>query len=171
MSDEITRLRKMRQAALDARVLARLLNDTERRDSAAGRASVLCWRIARIATARLRAHPHRAYHSDPGLLEVLVGGLRALLFAAPAIYRKRPMSGLQQELLGLSRVIDDVRALTLSPDLSDTLGRGQVAMRQLLDEIGSRVRSERGSRPELHAEAPVAMPPTATQGTSPYLAL
>ena len=171
MSDEISRLRKMRQAALDARVLARLLNDTERRDSAAGRAGVLCWRIARIPTARLRAHPHRAYHSDPSLLEAVVGSLRALLFAAPAVYRKRPMSCLQRELLGLSRVIGDVRALTLSPDLSDALGRGQAAMRQLLEEIGAKARSERGWRQELQAEAPVAMAPTATQGTSPYLAL
>jgi len=170
MSDEITRLRKMRQVALDVRVLARLLNDTERRDSAAGRAAVLCWRIARIATARLRAHPHRAYHSDPGLLESVMGSLRAVLFAAPAIYRKRPLSGLQRELLGLSRVIDDVRALTLSPDLSDALGRGQVAMRQLLDEISAKVRSERGWRQVL-VEAPVALAPTAAQGTSPYLAL
>jgi hypothetical protein len=99
-----------------------------------------------------------------------LGSLRALLFAAPAIYRKRPMSGLQRELLGLSRVIDDGRALTLSPDLSDALGRGQVTMRQLLDEIGAKARSERGLRHEL-AEAPVAMAPTAGQGASPYLAL
>ena len=171
MTDEISRLRKMRQAALDARLLARLLNDTERRDSAAGRAAVLCWRIARIATARLRAHPHRAYHSDPGLLDAVAGSLRALMFAAPVIYRKRPMSGLQRELLGLARVIDDVRALTLSADLSDALGRGQAAMRQLLAETDAKARSERGWRHDLHAEAPAALAPTAAQGTSTYLAL
>jgi hypothetical protein len=171
MSDEISRLRKMRQTALESRLLARLLNDTARRDSAAGRAAVLSWRIARSATARLRAHPHRPYHSDPGLLEAVVGSLRAVSVGIPALYRKRPINALQRELLRLARVIDDVRALTLSPDLSDTLGRGQVAMRQLLDEVNLKVRSERGWRQELHADAPVDMTPTSAQGASSYLAL
>jgi hypothetical protein len=172
MNDEMSRLRGMRQAALDARVLARLLNDTDRRDSAAGRSGVLCWRIARIATARLRAHPHRSYHRDPGLLEAVVGGLRGLIVGVFAIYRKRPMDALQRELQGLSRVLDDMRSLTLSPDLSDTLGRGQVAMRHLLGEIGNKARIEGGSRQqELHTKPRVAMTSAVTPGTSPYLAL
>jgi hypothetical protein len=172
MNDEINRLRGMRQAALDARVLARVLNDTDRRDSAVGRSGVLCWRIARIATARLRAHPHRAYHRDPGLLEAVVGGFRGLIVGVLAMYRKRPMAALQRELQGLSRVLDDVRSLTLSPDLSDSLGRGQVAMRQLLSEIGNKARMEGGSRQQnLRTETPVAMAPTAARASSPYLAL
>lgn len=171
MTDEISRLRGMRQAALDARVLARVLNDTDRRDSAAGRSSVLCWRIARIATARLRAQPHRAHQRDPGLLEAFAGGVRGLVVGVLAIYRKRPLDALQRELQGLSRVLDDVRSLTLTPDLSDALGRGQLAMRQLLGEVGLKARIEGGSRPDLHSEAPVAMTQTVAQGTFPYLAL
>lgn len=171
MSNEIGRLRKLRQTALDTRVLAQLLHDAEHRDSAAARAAVLCWRIARTATAQLRAHPHQAFHSDPGLLEAAVGLLRALRAAIPALYRKRPFSALQAELLGLTRVLDDVRALTLSPDLSDALGRSQAIMRHLMDEIGAGARGERGWRPELQGDAPLAMAPNAAQASSPYLAL
>ncbi len=40
-----------------------------------------------------------------------------------------------QQLQAVAREVDDVRALTWSPELSDALGRMQIQMRRLANEL------------------------------------
>jgi hypothetical protein len=167
MTDEIKRLRGMRKAALEARALCRVLDHTGRRDSAQARAGLLCWRIARIATGRLRADPTTPDEGIPSRRWVL----RAVGSGLIAVQRQRRLGALLRELRSLSRVLDDTRALTLSPDLSDSLGRAQLHMRQLVDEIAAKARFEIGARWDSAATASGSIGGTSAPGTSPYLAL
>jgi hypothetical protein len=88
-----------------------------------------------------------------------------------AAQRGRRMGALLRELKSLSRVLDDTRALTLSPDLSDALGRVQVHMRQLMDEIAAKARFELGARQDSVAAATGSIDRASAPSASPYLAL
>jgi hypothetical protein len=165
MKDEISRLRGMREAALEARALSRVLDNTGRRDSAQARSALLCWRIVRIATGRLRAHPYTSHESipSPALPRTLMTGFIAA-------QRRRRMGALLGQLQSLCRVLDDTRALTLSPDLSDALGRVQAYMRPLVEEIAAKARLEIGGRQD-SAAATESSDRSSAPSTSPYLAL
>jgi hypothetical protein len=142
---EVLRLRRLRNVALRARALAKVLNS----DSAEGqflftRSAVICWTIARVATGRLRAHPYLSFQQGPSRLRHLADGLIASLVALHARRQNRALSIYAQQLQTVAREVDDVRALTWSPELSDALGRMQIQMRRLANEIDLGALTETG---------------------------
>jgi hypothetical protein len=133
---EVLRLRKLRKVALRARAFGKSFDSNpEARDSVFARGSVLCWTIARIATGRLRSHPYLSYQKDHGDLAGLTDSVVAAASAAAAQRRHRELDVFAEQLQAVSREVDDVRSVSLSPDLSDALGRMQIQMRMLLGEL------------------------------------
>jgi hypothetical protein len=133
---EVARLRELRNVALRVRALAKGLDgDPTVEDSIFKRSAVLCWNIARIATGRLRAHPYLRYQKGPGLVRRWSDRIGASASAMLARYQGRSLIVHAAELQLLARELDDARALTWSPDLSDALGRAQWRMRRLAGEL------------------------------------
>jgi hypothetical protein len=132
---EVVRLRKLRNAALRARALANGL------DSGCGellfsKSAVTCWGIARFVTGYLRAHPNVSCQKGPSQLRDRLDQLSASALVLVVRRRRRRVSLLADQLRHAARELDDVRALTRSPELSDALARLQGNMRRL---IGQRV--------------------------------
>lgn len=133
---EVTRLRRLRNTALNARALAAMLeSSSSHRDSVFSRSGVRCWQIAQVVTGRLRAHPYLSYQRGPSELRRVYGGIRASLLSSAARYSGRSLQALSDELQNVARELDDARALTWSTDLSDTLGRSQTQIRRLMAEV------------------------------------
>lgn len=136
---EVLRLRKLRNVAMRARALARVLDSNSVAEpegqSVFTRSAVICWTVARIASGRLRAHPYLSYQQGRSPLRDLADGLGASLTALNARRQNRRVSIFAQQLQTVAREVDDVRALTWSPELSDALGRMQVQMRRLANEL------------------------------------
>jgi hypothetical protein len=161
MTDEVTRLRRLRKTALKVRALAAYLTKVE--GDSQELAAHLNWRIARIATGRLRSHPYANYQRDQGLLERGLDRVAAYLLAVFANVRGRQMRIFLEALNAASRELDDTRALTLSADLSDALGRAQQSMRELIAAVGGQVPAGSGKRAQTEGAD--------GQASSPYLAL
>jgi hypothetical protein len=143
---EILRLRKLRNVALRSRALAKILDsDSTQERSVFSRSAVICWTIARVASGRLRAHPYLSYQQGPSRLRDLADGLIASLLAMNARRQNRRLSIYAQQLQTVAREVDDVRALTWSPDLSDALGRMQIQMRRLANELDLGALGETGT--------------------------
>jgi hypothetical protein len=171
MTDEVARMQGLRKVALKVRANAEVLKDPdERRDSIVSRSALLSWRVARICSGRLRAHPYEAYQRGPTLRDTLNDGLTAIAGGLLARRRGRRHNRLLQQLHALAHQLDNVRALTLTPDLSDALGRAQGEMRQLLSELALRARLEKGVQPDGTA-APGDLQVAGRDAGSPYLAL
>ena len=133
---EVLRLRKLRNVALRARALAKALDsDSAEEQSVFARSAVICWTIARVASGRLRAHPYLSYQQGPSQLRDLADRLITSLVAMNARRQNRTLSVYAQQLQTVAREVDDVRALTWSPDLSDALGRMQIQMRRQANEL------------------------------------
>jgi hypothetical protein len=137
---EVLRLRKLRGLALRARALAKILDadcpaHAPQEQSIFARSAVICWTVARISSGRLRAHPYLSYQRGPSQLDDLADAMTASLVALSARRRNRRSSVYAQQLQSVARQVDDVRALTMSPDLSDALGRVQIQMRRLASEL------------------------------------
>lgn len=133
---EVLRLRNLRSVALRARAVAYSLDSDSATDhSVLARCAVICWTIARIATGRLRAHPYLNYQRGPSRLQDLTNRLSAALFALNARRQNRRLSAYAEQLQAVAREVDDVRAVTWSPDLSDALGRMQIQMGRLANEL------------------------------------
>ena len=145
---EVARLRRLRNTALRARAVAAALNSHSAGDSAFSRSAATCWRIARVITGRLRAHPYLSYRREPSELRRLYDSVSAGLLGAIARYRGRTHQAFSEELRRVARELDDARALTWSPDLSDSLGRSQMQMRRLMMEVDEGARNEGGLREE-----------------------
>src|ERR1700722_5243171 len=129
---EVLRLRKLRSAALRARALAKILDsDCTQDQSVFARSAVTCWTIARIASGHLRAHPYLSYQQGPSPLDDVADRLAASLAALNARRQNRRLSVYVQQLQNVAREVNDARALTWSPDLSDALGRIQIRMHRL----------------------------------------
>ena len=165
MTDEVTRLRRLRKTALKVRALASSLSVGGQDAGVYERAALLNWRIARIATGRLRSHPYESYQKDQGTLESGVDRCIAYLKAKVAMIRGSGMRVFLDEAAVASRELDDTRALTLSADLSDALGRVQQCMRDLIEEARAHaaVRADQKSLRGVQASRSVA--------ASPYIAL
>jgi hypothetical protein len=170
MNNEVTRLRRLRQAALKVRALARVLNGGKSEDGIFQRGALLSWRIARIATGRLRAHPYQSYQSDPSFFESGADRLSAILIGTVAGLRGYGAETFLDELRSAARELDDTRALTLSADLSDALGRAQSSMRALLDDVQREALLGCGRPTDSHLDAVERMSPPRLS-TSSYLAL
>jgi hypothetical protein len=144
---EVMRLRRLRNTALRARALAAALDpDSARRNSVFSRSAVSCWRITRVITGWLRAHPYLSYQQGPSEMRGFYDRLSTGLLGAVAHYRGRSLQTFSSELQRVARELDDARALTLSSELSDTLGRAQMQIRSLIQELDADAHQEGASR-------------------------
>jgi hypothetical protein len=133
---DVVRLRHLRDAALRARALARALKSDSAKDTALfTKNAVIYWNIARVATGRLRAHPYLSYQKGPGRGRQLADRMIAAIAAFIAGHRGRNLDVLSKELHSVAREVDDARAVTRSPDFSDSLGRSQVQLRRAAREL------------------------------------
>ena len=173
---EVLRLRRLRDLALRTRALGNFLDSQSAADhSLFARSAVVCWTVARIATGRLRAHPYLSYQQDPSRLQGLADRVFAALLGLSAQRSNRPLRVYGEQLQAVAREVDDVRALTWSPDLSDALGRMQVQIRRLANELESGVHVEAGGLPRVIAavrpEQSASLDELAVETSWPYLAI
>ena len=163
---EVVRLRKLRNAALRARALAKALQ-SDSVHCVFAKSALICWTISRIATGRLRAHPFLSYQQGPSRIRELADRALASIVALAARRRNRCFSVYAPELQSVSREVADARALTWSTDLSDALGRAQLQLRRLAEELDA------GSRHEVGAvqENGDALEDIVTETNWPYLAI
>jgi hypothetical protein len=174
---EVIRLRRLRNTVLRARAIARVLDSQSGRlNSVLSRSAHDCWRVARVITGKLRGHPYLAYQRGPGALRTVYHHVAAKLIGGLALRRGRRWRTFSVELQRAARELDDVRALTWSPELSDTLGRSQMQIRRLVMEVDVAARKEGGSA---YQPAGIAVPVVAggrddssrMGGQWPYLAI
>jgi hypothetical protein len=143
---EVIRLRGLRNTVLRARAIAKVLDaGSGRLNSSFSRGARDCWRVARVITGKLRAHPYLPYQQGPGDLRAVYNHTAAKLLGGLARRRGRQWRTFAAELHRVSRELDDVRALTWSSELSDTLGRSQMQIRSLVVEVDVAARKEGGS--------------------------
>lgn len=159
---EVLRLRELRNTALKARAIAAALRSAETCSARAGALSssaAACWRIARVITGRLRAHPYPSYQQGPSQWRGACHRVSARMLAMIASHRGRSLQTLSGELRRVVGELDDARALTWSAELSDTFGRSQAQIRSLIQELDAGAHNEAGSlreaavRIEARAEA------------------
>jgi hypothetical protein len=175
---EVLRLRKLRSVALRARALAKILDsDCTQEQSVFARSAAMCWTIARIASGHLRAHPYLSYQQGPSPLDGVADGLFASLAALNARRQNRRLSVYVQQLRDVAREVNDARALTWSPDLSDALGRIQIRMYRLANELELGALAETGAiltprtKAVACAETSNALDEIAADNSWPYLAI
>jgi hypothetical protein len=156
---EVTRLRRLRNTALRARAIALALsagrpgNDSRNaNDSVFSRSALACWRIARVITGTLRAHPYQSYQREAGYWRSLYDRALAALIDAAARLRGGSFGRYSAQLQRVARELDDARALTWSPALSDAFGRSQSEIRALVKELAAGVRQEAVARQEAGAQ-------------------
>jgi hypothetical protein len=171
---EVVRLRKLRDVAFRARALAKVLDSDPTIDNSVfARSAVICWRVARIATGRLRAHPYLSYQRGPSQRRALADRLIAEVVAFIARGRNRRLNVLAEQLQCVAREVNDVRALTWSQELSDALGRTQLQVHRLAAEFDIDVQSERRRvAPIARTDAKGAAPQDVeVENSWPYLAI
>jgi hypothetical protein len=143
---EVVRLRQLRATALKARALAAAMESSSPRGGATfSRSAVSCWRIARLATGRLRAHPYLSYQRDASSARAAFDLFIAYLLAAISQRQGQSFRTFLVELKRVAREVDNARALTWSADLSDSLGRSQAEIRRLIKEVEAGARKESGA--------------------------
>src|ERR1700682_5942014 len=98
---EVMRLRRLRNAALKARAVAAALDADpgHRSSSVFSRSAVNCWRISRVITGWLRAHPYLSYQQGPSEARGVYDRLSAGVQSAVARSRGRSRQTLSGELL------------------------------------------------------------------------
>jgi hypothetical protein len=138
---EVLRLRRLRETALRARAIATVL-ESSRHSRKRCASAAACWRIARVTTGWLRAHPYLRYQRGPSQWRSAYYGFSANVRSAMARYQGRSLQTLSLELQRVARELDDARALTWSAELSDTFGRSQRQIRQLIEELNAGARRE-----------------------------
>jgi hypothetical protein len=177
IDSEVMRLRRLRNTALRARALAVALDpDSARRNSVFSRSSLNCWRISRVITGWLRAHPYLSYHQGPSAMRGFYDRLSAALLGVFARYRGRSLQTFSGELRQVARGLDDARALTWSSELSDTLGRAQTQIRTLIQELDADAHKEGASRDATMARVDLRVGDgrdgaSSVAGNWPYLAI
>jgi hypothetical protein len=183
---EVLRLRQLRDTALRARAIAAALRSSAARRSSAAQtcspraatfssSAVACWRIARVITGWLRAHPYPRYQQGPSQWRGACHRVSARMLAAIASHRGRSLLTLSGELRRVVAELDDARALTWSAELSDTFGRSQTQIRRLIQELDAGARNDAGSvrAAAVGIDARVEASPGDAGGTAanwPYLA-
>jgi hypothetical protein len=173
---EVVRLRQLRTAALKARALAVAMDSYPSRNGEIfSRSAVSCWRIARVVTGRLRAHPYLSYQRDASPARALFDRVIAHLLAAISQRQGQGLRTFLAEMKRVAREVDNARALTWSADLSDSLGRSQTEIRRLIKEVEAGARKESGTPVEsAYARDPgvklIGDEPGGVAGNWPYLA-
>jgi hypothetical protein len=132
---EVARLRRLRGDALRVREVARALGSTQWANDLLVRGACASWRIARIVSGRLNAHPYLRYQRGVGLGSIVANRLFAFLLAATTRNRVQALKRYESQLQVLVRHLDDTRALSWSSDFSDTLGRSQYEFQSLLEDL------------------------------------
>src|ERR1700685_3133588 len=99
---EVVRLRKLRNAALRARALAKALESDSIDRGVFAKSAQICWTISRIATGRLRAHPYLSYQQGPSGIRQLTDRALASIVALTARRRNRRFSVYAPELQSVS---------------------------------------------------------------------
>jgi L-lactate utilization protein LutC len=180
---EVLRLRGLRDTALRARAIATVLqtslanlHGSARRTTMLCASAAACWRIARAVTGRLRAHPYLRYQRGPSQWRAAYHRFSANVLAALARFQGRSLQTLSQELRRVVHELDDARALTWSAELSDSFGRSQLQLRQLIQEIDAGARRESSSHQESATRDEVLVDARPNEGGSaaanwPYLAI
>ena len=170
---EVERLRRLRAAALRVRAVARALG---RGDTLLNRGRCAAWRVARIVSGRLRAHPYASYQKDAGIGVVAANSLAAANAALGVRTRHQGLLRFEAHLRSLARELSDVRALTSASDLNDSFARSQIEIRALLAALGVETRGQYETRGVQLSEAS-AMAPVTDAGSAltvdsdwPYLA-
>ncbi len=120
--------------ALLARTLARTLASKPYalNDALLASGAAVSWHIARAVSGRLKAHPCVNYQQDAGLVQRLCDRLFASFLVLGVKSRMGALVEYESKLCALARQLADERALTWSPDLSESLGRSQIALKALL---------------------------------------
>jgi hypothetical protein len=177
MSDsEVARLRRLRSCALRVRATALALATIRcvSNDSLLLRAAGSSWRIARTVSGRLKAHPYARYQKDVTVGWLLRNAALAKWTAHTKRNRMQVLLECESQLRQLVRQLDDARALTWLPDLSDAFGRYQTEIKALMAELAHETRSvtlerlpKRAAGVAPHGAGDLA-PPMATDW--PYLA-
>ncbi len=133
---EVMRLRKLRNVALRVRAIAAVLSTectTQQRTIAMS--ALVSWRVARLVTGRLWAHPNLSYQKGPHRIRYMLDRAVAFAIGATARYRGHALRAYAAELQILARELDDARALTWDQDWSDTLGPAQRQLRGLMQQL------------------------------------
>jgi len=172
---EVMRLRRLRDAALRTRAFAVALDSgSATGDSVYARTAIICWRIAGVATGRLRAHPYLSYQRGASFTRMVHDRVLASVLGGIARYRGRGLRTFAVQLQQLERELNDSRALTWLLDLSDALGRSQARLRRLIKEVEHGAWKEAGSPGAVPSkERPTAgtrEDPAKLAGNWPYLA-
>jgi hypothetical protein len=165
---EVVRLRRLRSVALRARALATALESDSIDDCIFAKSAVICWTISRIATGRLRAHPFLSYQRGPGRMREFTDRAIASMVALTARSQSRRLSVYARQLQRVSREVADARALTWSADLSEALGRAQLQLRRLAQQLEGGAQREVGAVPQQDGDA---LEDLGTESSWPYLAI
>lgn len=174
---EVLRLRNLRNLALRARAFAKCLESDSTGRALFARSAVICWTIARIATGRLRAHPYLQYQKGPSSRAQVADLMFAAWSTLVARRRNRCFDAYALQFQTLARAVDDVRALTWSLDLSDALGRTQLRMHRLANELDAAARVECGAAAtsrhnvQLQADTSAELDEISAENNWPYLAI
>jgi uncharacterized protein YukE len=172
---DVVRLRHLRATVLKARALAAAMHSSSSEsDTVFSRSAVSCWRIARVVTGRLRAHPYQSYQRDASTVRALFDRVNAQVLAAVSQRQGQAFRTFAAELKRVAREVDNARSLTWSADLSDSLGRSQTEIRRLIKEVEQGARKESGSFTDavsrVDAGIAVRNDTAAVEGNWPYLA-
>jgi hypothetical protein len=146
---EVARLRQLRNSALRVRAVAYALGASfaGAEDPLLTRGSCASWRIARVVSGRLKAHPYLRYQKDTALAVIVFNGVLARWLAFKSSNRVQALCEYETNLRLLARQLEDARALTWSSDLSDTFGRSQVEIRSLLMAVAGETAAVSESKP------------------------
>jgi len=174
---EVARLRRLRSSALRVRAIARSLGATRfaSHDPLFARGACSTWRIARVVSGRLKAHPYLHFQKQASVVSLLRHSVLAGFAALCVRSRRQALLEYESQLRQLMRQLDDARALTWSTELSDTFGRSQIEIKSLMAALAHETHSpmdsaralKRGSAATASRAADLA-PPIA--GDWPYLA-
>jgi hypothetical protein len=150
---EVARLRRLRGEALRVREVARALGSTQWANDLLARGAFASWRIARVVSGRLKAHPYLRYQRGVGLGSIVANRLFARFLAATTRNQVQALKRYESHLQRLVRHLDDTRALSWSSDFSDTLGRSLYEFQSLLEDLAQITEST----------VPTALPARATR--------
>jgi hypothetical protein len=174
---EVARLRRLRSSALRVRAIARSLGSTRLafHDSLFARGACASWRIARVVSGRLKAHPYLRFQKRASVVSLMRNRVLAGFAALWARSRRQALLAYESELRQLVRQLDDARALTWSTELSDTFGRSQTEIKSLMAALAHETHnpmeslrvSKRGSQATADRVGDLAQP---IAGDWPYLA-
>lgn len=153
---EVARLRRLRGEALRVRELASALRTSRTIDEALlSRSACASWRLARVVSGRLKAHPYSQYQKDIGVGSLVRYRLAAAYTAMTNKDRISSLKQLESELRALERQLHDTRSLSWSSDFSDTLGRSQYEFESLLEDLARITESVAPATERKAARAPI----------------